>query len=242
MSTRTLKTPAVPPRANLADEVAERLRVEVISGKLAPGAVVAEIPTAARFGVSRVPVREATLVLEREGLLVFDERGWCRVRGLKARDLSEICDVRVLLECEIFRLAATHRRGSHLVRMERNIADMRRAKSLSRVTLLDIEFHDVVADASRHARLAGLWAIMRGQIQLFTAVLQRHQQVVTTTVRESTVAGHLELVKFLRESDGPGAAACIERHLLGWREFIQVIRELEQAEAIARALQAEDVR
>ena len=72
-------------KQTLGDGVARRLREEIISGNLLPGAMLAEIPTAERLGVSRVPVREALLVLERDGLLVFDERGRCRVRTLTAR-------------------------------------------------------------------------------------------------------------------------------------------------------------
>ena len=69
-------------KQTLSDGVAGQLREEIISGNLPPGAMLAEIPTAERLGVSRVPVREALLVLERDGLLVFDERGRCRVRAL----------------------------------------------------------------------------------------------------------------------------------------------------------------
>ena len=46
-------------KQTLGEGVAERLREEIISGSLPPGATVAEIPTAERLGVSRVPVREA---------------------------------------------------------------------------------------------------------------------------------------------------------------------------------------
>lgn len=216
-------------RQTLGSEVAERLREEIISGRLAPDAVVAEIPTAERLGVSRVPVREATLVLERDGLLVFDERGRCHVRGLDSRDLEEIFDMRLLLECETFRRASRLRTETHLATMGRNIAQLERAKSLGRVSLLDIEFHDLVVDAGDHTRLSRLWEIMRGQVQLFTATLQRHQQLVTASVRESTAAGHRELLEFIRQRDGEGAAACFRVHLNGWLTFIDAIRKEEVA-------------
>ena len=50
-------------KQTLGERVARRLREEIISGDLRPGAMLAEIPTAERLGVSRVPVREALLVL-----------------------------------------------------------------------------------------------------------------------------------------------------------------------------------
>jgi len=117
-------------KQTLGDGVAGQLREEIISGDLPPGAMLAEIPTAERLGVSRVPVREALLVLERDGLLVFDERGRCRVRTLTTRDLEEIYDARLLLERESFRLAAVRHTAAQISAMQRNIVQMEKARSI----------------------------------------------------------------------------------------------------------------
>src|SRR5262245_32598413 len=84
----------------LAAIVVARLREEIIAGELSGGEMVAEIPTANRLGVSRVPVREAISVLEREGLLVSEKRGRSSVRLLSPRDMEEISEARMLLEGE----------------------------------------------------------------------------------------------------------------------------------------------
>src|ERR1700693_5720133 len=90
----------------LAETVSARLRHEILSGELSPGAPVAEIPTAERLSVSRVPVREALLVLEQEGVLVFGARGRARVRSLSPGDHLEIYHGRLPLEKAAARLAA----------------------------------------------------------------------------------------------------------------------------------------
>lgn len=214
-------------RRTLADEVAGRLREEIISGQLAAGAVLAEIPTSARLAVSRVPVREATLVLEREGLLVFDGRGRCRVRELTSRDLDEIYDVRLLLERECFRLAAMRRTDDQLQAMEANIEQMARARSLARVTLLDIEFHDLVIEAAGHSRWSHLWNIMRGQIQLFTASVQRDMNEVTSAVRESSVVAHRECLGVIRSQREDAAVACATKHLRTAHQWLLAKRSQE---------------
>ena len=187
MQTRLRVRPIGSPRKTLGGEVADRLREEIITGRLAAGSVLAEIPTAERLGVSRVPVREATLVLERDGLLVFDERGRCRVRSLDDRDFEEIYEIRLLLECEVFRLAAIRRTDAQIALLERNISQMERAKSIAKVSLLDIGFHELMLQAADNSRLTRLWEIMRGQIQLFTASLQRQANDLTANVRETRV-------------------------------------------------------
>lgn len=205
----------------LAEQVTERLREEIISGTLVPGSMMAEIPTAERLGVSRVPVREATLVLERDGLLVFEGRGRCRVRALAPRDFLEIYDVRLLIEQESFRLAAKQHRNEDLAAMEANIQKMSRARSMAQTTLLDIEFHDLIVATSGHTRLQHLWRTMRGQIQLFTAALQREVFFVMTTVREAAVMAHRDCLKVIATRDEEAASRSAEDHLVAWREWLE---------------------
>src|SRR3954467_8737144 len=61
-------------RRTLTDEVLTTLRKAIIAGAFGPGDHVPEARMAEQLGVSRVPVREAMMALEREGLLMFDER------------------------------------------------------------------------------------------------------------------------------------------------------------------------
>ncbi len=214
-------------RRTLAEDVAGQLREEIISGHLPAGAVLAEIPTSERLAVSRVPVREATRVLEREGLLVFDGRGRCRVRNLTALDLDEIYDVRLLLERECFRLAAIRRTDEQLQAMESNIEQMARARSLARVTLLDIEFHDLIVEAAAHSRWSHLWNMMRGQIQLFTASVQRDLNEVTSAVRETSVAAHRECLSVIRARREEAAMACATKHLRAAKRWLLAKRSEE---------------
>ncbi len=62
-------------RRALTDEVLATWRKAIVAGAFAPGDHLTETRLAGQLGVSRVPVREAMMVLEREGLLEFDERG-----------------------------------------------------------------------------------------------------------------------------------------------------------------------
>lgn len=86
--------------------VLSTLRQMIISGELAAGERVAEIPTAERLGVSRTPVRIAFRALEQEGLLIKLERRGYRVREVTAEDVSGAIEVRGVLEGLAARQAA----------------------------------------------------------------------------------------------------------------------------------------
>lgn len=74
------------------------LRKMIASGELLAGERLMEIPTAQRFGVSRMPVRMAFRTLEQEGLLVrFGGRGF-QVRSVSADDIAGAVEVRGVLE------------------------------------------------------------------------------------------------------------------------------------------------
>jgi DNA-binding GntR family transcriptional regulator len=182
--------------------------------------MIAEIPTSLRLGVSRLPVREATSILEREGLLVLEGRGRRRVRSLEPQDLREILDIRLVLEPKLSGLAAEFRAQEDLEALEANLEKLKKTSRLSQVSILDLEFHELIATASRHSRLAHMWRVMRGQIQLFTAEVQRRQQSKAQSVRDGTAKNHATILKFIRLQDAQGVAAFIATELQNWKEYL----------------------
>lgn len=70
----------------------------IAAGELEPGQRIAEIPTAERLAVSRMPVRTALRALEQEGLVVrLGARGYA-ARGVSAADIEGAIEVRGALE------------------------------------------------------------------------------------------------------------------------------------------------
>lgn len=195
----------------LAARIAATLREEIIAGRIAPGAKIVEQPTAVRLGVSRVPIREATIILEREGLLVRSETGRRRVRSLDAADLVEIAELRLLIEPRLAALAAERHTRADAAAIERNLAALATADSATRIALLDSAFHDLVAAAAHQSRLAAVWEMNRGQMLLLIAAMQRHALQVMPQVREHTVENHRGLWELIQARDAKAAAAYIER-------------------------------
>jgi DNA-binding GntR family transcriptional regulator len=80
------------------DLIAESLREEILRGTIPPGRPLRQEELADRFGVSRLPVRDALLRLEAQGLVeVVPNRG-AFVVSLSADEVREIYDLRILLE------------------------------------------------------------------------------------------------------------------------------------------------
>src|SRR5699024_1165797 len=107
-------------------------------------------------GVSRTPVREALLALERQGLVRFERNRGVRVLESSAHDLDEIFGLRLLLEVPITRDAAERFDEHDLADLERLIARMAEHVDDPDDTAfmqLDREFHERVLRAAGNRRL-----------------------------------------------------------------------------------------
>lgn len=83
-----------------------QLRDLILKGEFAPGERLAEIPLAARLGVSRTPVRLALGTLEREGLVAPSSSGGYAMRRFTPKEIQDAIDVRGQLEGMAARLIA----------------------------------------------------------------------------------------------------------------------------------------
>ncbi len=77
-------------RRGLADEVADSIRAAILSGAYELGAQLREVELAAALEVSRGPVREALLRLEREGLVRSEWHRGATVMTLSPEDIAEL--------------------------------------------------------------------------------------------------------------------------------------------------------
>jgi DNA-binding GntR family transcriptional regulator len=94
-------------RASLVDDVATRVREEILDGALKPGTRISVAGLSSRLGVSHIPVREAIRRLEAEGLVETQPHRGPVVATVDLDELHHIYDLRRALETHLIRAAAT---------------------------------------------------------------------------------------------------------------------------------------
>ena len=107
----------------LKDSVYLKLRQEIVSGKLPPGYLLREAELAARFGVSKTPLREAFVRLEKDGFVEIAPYRSAVVGGYSRQDLREIYEVRELLEGLCAREAALNIATEDLADLSRLVGE-----------------------------------------------------------------------------------------------------------------------
>ncbi len=204
--------------AGLAKEVVERLRRAILNGELAGGTSLPEAQTAAKLGVSRVPVREALVELERQGLVQFESNGRAIVRPFTDDDLTEILGMRATLQTMAARLAAEKLTDDDVERLEAILDRARETKDLTDFSGLDSAFHDEIVVIARHKRLSRIWNDLRAQMDLWLSKQHRQREQLTHDVRKATLESHKEMIDCLKTRKPRAAGELMERHCSwsGW--------------------------
>jgi DNA-binding GntR family transcriptional regulator len=207
-------------KRSLAEDVADRLRDAILHGSFKPGEPLREEQLAASLDVSRGPVREALVQLEREGLVIVRRHRGATVARLSRADVEEVYSLRLALERLAMKQAVEHATEEDFAAMEDVLESFRAAFANGPTELaiadLDVRFHDLIYRAAHHQRLYDCWANLRAQIYIF--LLSRN--VANPDFRVITVESHQELLDVLRERDEARAVQEIEAHLLGAYERV----------------------
>jgi DNA-binding GntR family transcriptional regulator len=206
-----LTGPAV--RTSLGDVVAERLREAILNSELTPGQHLREEQISESLEVSRGPVRDAFLILEREGLVTLSRHRGATVVQLSVEDFGEVYSLRSVIEELAVRLAIRRREESDLQALEQSLADLRagmKRKITEQVAAqLDVNFHDNIFRAAHHERLYGSWSSIRMQVHWFLLL----RTVASQDWREGMITGHSRILELIRDGDEAGAVAATGQHI-----------------------------
>lgn len=195
----------------LREVVCETLREAIRKGVLQPGERLMEIQLAEELGVSRTPVREAIRKLELEGYVVMMPRRGTYVASLSIRDINEVFEIRTSLDSLASGLAAERITAEELERLERllvSIGEYIDQNDMEKIVETDTEFHDLLYQASRNARLVGIIFNLRDQLTRFRTISMGYPGRLQETLEE-----HRRLVEAIAQGNVELAQRAAEKHM-----------------------------
>ncbi|MDN7906621.1 GntR family transcriptional regulator [Burkholderia diffusa] len=198
-----------------ADAVAASLREMIVNGELRGGERLVERDLAERFGISRIPMREAIQRLEREGLLeIFRNRG-AVVRMLSPSDVQEIYDMRALLEGDAIYRSVKRLDDETLARAELVHRLLGESNVPHRQGELNREFHALLYSCCGNERQLKAIAELRSQVE-------RYERLQATLLADtpSFQVEHEAILQACRERNARGARAMTAAHLESARRIV----------------------
>jgi DNA-binding GntR family transcriptional regulator len=125
----------------VSQRVAGYLREAILSGEIVPGERIRQEEVAARFGTSRLPVREALRILEAEGLTEHHTHKGARVPRLDRHEVDVIYQMRERLEPLALAESLPHLGEDDFRRLEEIQARIEANEDIAEFLALDREFH-----------------------------------------------------------------------------------------------------
>ena len=194
----------------LRETVYEQLRAEMISCKLAPGTEMREAELAARFDMSKSPVRDALMRLEREGLVITLPRQGYRVAPVSLTDVLDMFHLRAALERACMERIVLHASDEQLEALN----SFRRFDAgawQGGFVAFNRAFHRRIAELGGNAR-------MRDQLNDLIDRMERAVQVSVASIKkgdpQALVNQHVEIIDALQARAVKRAQRLAEQHIV----------------------------
>lgn len=192
----------------LREQIADRIRSDVLSGRLEKGSSLREQSLAKQYGVSRAPIRDALLQLTQEGLLEAKPNCGVRVGSAAAEELQPLI-VELRRETEIFALELVFDRLTEedCDKLDATVESLRKAceaQDLSQVVHHDMALHRYILDVAGSSDLIAIWLPIVSRMMLHYS---RHVDMMESH-RE-----HAEIVKAIRAKDRKASIAALTANI-----------------------------
>jgi DNA-binding GntR family transcriptional regulator len=208
----------IPEQVRLQDQVYLIIKQAILDLKLEPGQPISEGELVRQLKVSRTPVRDALLRLEREGLVVIRPFRGTYVAEISMEDAAEIFQLRELIETAAAAAAARRMHPTDLAwgkSLLRQMEEAREAGNDRQFLELAEEFHNMIVEQLRNRRIT---AVMDN--------LYDHQRRIRKKIMASpgimpeALSDYTEILSAVEARDEGRASEAMRRHLLHvWRRL-----------------------
>jgi GntR family transcriptional regulator of gluconate operon len=205
-------------RKLLAEDVADRIREEILAGGFAQGERLVEAGIAQQLEVSRGPVREALKLLRAEGLVREEPHRGTFVVRLTGDDVREIYDLRAALEARAAKQVAARGRPADiraLRRLHDRLLEAAEGGDVATVSAADLAFHQSVCALTGNRRLCEVFMrhvpVLRNLMKLDEYLYQSLDDMATE---------HDPLMQAIEDGDAELAAARFEAHTERARDLV----------------------
>jgi DNA-binding GntR family transcriptional regulator len=199
-------------RSTLTDEIANRIRRQIMTGTIQPGDRIFARDLVGDFGVSHIPIREALRRLEAEGLVHSTPSRGIVAANVGLEELSEIWDLRRIVEGHVIRRAARKMGEEQLAEIDKAMAHLRKAIEEPHSTTFlhahtDLHWALLSAGATGwiHRILNQLWQGSDRYIHLFSTAIPLNRRVF--------LAQHMTLVHACHTGDPNKLANALIEHI-----------------------------
>jgi DNA-binding GntR family transcriptional regulator len=210
---------------NLTELTYRSIKEQLLDGSLREGMRLTEELLATQLGISKSPVREALNRLEVEGLVSIESRRGAYVREYSAKEVSDLYDLRELLDCHAVATARVtptllREMAESIERTKRFLEVRDRVKHVEE----DLRFHSLIAEASGNPEFFRIFENVQEK-----SLLCRYRSYDLSG--NFSPVGHGKIYQAFKQGDRQAAQVAMQDHI---REVKTCLLEaMEIAEVVA---------
>lgn len=196
---------------SLTMQAYNNLKEKIMRLQLRPGELLLVQPLAKELGISRTPVREAMIRLEREGFVEEADGKKFKVSEITLKSILEIHEIRELIELHTVAKAAANRTSDQIENLKASAANMDAAlKESDHVAFFetDMDFHAQIIHICDNKTLESLMHQLNEKIQRI-----RHLTTYVHRRIEDTVGEHAAILSAIDNQDAEAAQRAMKDHL-----------------------------
>ncbi|PWJ20221.1 Ldh family oxidoreductase [Jannaschia seohaensis] len=198
-------------RLKLSEQAREAIRSRIISGEFPMGEKLTESGLVRLLGVSKSPIREALLQLEREGLIVLSANRTTRVFSMGASEIAELGELRLILESEAMRLACSRNPGPLARDLSDIVGRMEQALALDdsdTYKLLDHDFHRAIFEHCGNSYVEANFRMLSFRVQALRNRLSLDPKLNARSLQE-----HRRICDMVLSGEFDRALALLKNHI-----------------------------
>ncbi|NOK78990.1 MAG: hypothetical protein GFH24_608416n34 [Chloroflexi bacterium AL-N5] len=188
---------------NLREQVVEQVKTAIIEGRLKPGDHMVEATLTRQLGVSRTPLREALILLEREGLVETIPNKGTFVRRFSEKDIEMIFSLRIALENFAAERIIDQFKEDDIRALELLIGQQGQyilKNDFKNVRSLDMRFHRYLIERSEHSLLLRSWSEIVAQI---AALLYMRAEAMPSYNENLAISDHQSILEAYQKRNLP---------------------------------------
>lgn len=200
--------------------IVQSLLTEIIQGRLSSGQRLVTEDLSVRFGVSHTPIREALISLAGMGIIELTPNRGAMIRRVTAKEVREVCQVRLVLECAAVRKACGRVSLAELQSLADSLHQLKQnslhgsPEVIAQAQSLDSRLHDLIADSSGNSFLSHEIHRLKLLFRAFRDAAWEHDGQSNDYGRLAEEADeHLAIVTALIAKDRKAASRAMAQHI-----------------------------
>ncbi|MBX3010498.1 MAG: GntR family transcriptional regulator [Caldilineaceae bacterium] len=190
------------------ETIASALRTDILHGQLKSQMPLRQDEIAARFGVSKIPVREALQQLKAEGLVTFFPNRGAVVSALSSAEVEEIYLMRIALETVALARAIPQLTIADLARAERLLVAIDQTEQAARWVELNWEFHALLYQPANLPRMMNWMSTLHTNVARYMVLYLAGLDYQAASQQE-----HRALLAACRQGEIEPATELLRQHL-----------------------------